>query len=74
MSESVPRTNGNWSHVEVHLDSLKRLERDIRITSPVVVAVSRWMTKNLEGTGQKHRYRYWPVSSVDWDGCFGNWI
>ena len=49
----VREGSGNCSHVEVDLNSLKRLEKETRMTIPEELTASKWRTKYLVWSGLK---------------------
>lgn len=48
-------TYGNWSHVDVALNSLNKLLNDILITIPSCVVTSIWNEKYLFGIGLNNK-------------------
>lgn len=60
------QTKGNWSHVEVDLNSLKRLEKERRTTKPSWVVTSTWVTKYCGGHGRE-RWKDFLCESFQFD-------
>ena len=63
---------GNWSHVDVDLNSLNKFEKDILTTRLSCVATSMCTTKYLVGMGLMSRYMYRPVRPRDCEEVFGS--